>query len=191
MKQNFVNMTDEELYTELGSSKKKVSKQAFDELYSRYSVNVFAYCRKILNSEDAARDVFQETFTRVFQTAKKNKVMTNFAGFIITIARNLCLNEKSKKKRVSVSLDDINLPSYDTSYGNKQLEELLETALEDLPEEYREALILKEFMNMSYKQIAEILSTTLPVVRIRIYRAKNKLKELLSPYYNETENILE
>lgn len=185
------NMTDEELFSKLGSSKRKVSKAAFDELYARYSANIFAYCRKILNNEEAARDIFQETFTRIYQTAKKKRVMTNVAGFMIKIARNLCLNEKEKRKRTHISLEDINLPANDRHYGNKQLEELLNTALEDLPEDYREALILKEFMNMSYKEIANTLNTTLPVVRIRIYRAKNKLKELLAPYFNELENIFD
>lgn len=191
MDKHFANMTDEELFVELGSRKKKVAKAAFDELYSRYSSNVFAYCRKILNNEEAARDIFQETFTRVFQVAKKKKAMTNVAGFIIKIARNLCLNEKDKRKREHVSLEDIKMPTNDRHYGSKQLEELLNTALEDLPEDYREALILKEFMNMSYKEIADTLGTTLPVVRIRIYRAKNKLKELLSPYFSELENIFD
>jgi RNA polymerase sigma-70 factor (ECF subfamily) len=185
------NISDEELFLKLGSKKKKESKLAFDELYSRYSTNIYAYCRKILGDEELASDIFQETFTRVYQSAKKKKQMSNVAGFIVKIARNLCLNEKQKQKRIYTNLENIYLPSYDTHYGNKQLEELLSTALDDLPDDYKEALILKEFMNMSYKEIADILNTTLPVIRIRIYRAKNKLKELLSPYLSEIENIFE
>lgn len=190
MKMNFTNISDEEIYALL-SEKKSVSKAAFNEMYSRYSSKIYAYCNKILQNEEAANDVFQETFTRVFTTAQKKKVMTNFAGFITKIARNLCLNEKSKKTVNAVSIDDIRLPTNDKSYGNRQLEELLNSALDDLPDDYREALILKEFLNLSYKEIAEILNSTLPIVRIRIYRAKNKLKELLAPYINEIENIFE
>lgn len=181
-------MTDEELYYQLGG-KKRDSVKAFDEIYRRYSSKVYSYCRKVLNNSEVANDVFQDTFSRFYESAKVDKKMTNVSGYLIRIARNLCLNEKARKYNDKVSLEDITLPSIDKAYGSKQLSELLETAIEDLPEQYREALVLKEFMDMSYKEIAESLDLTLPIVRIRIYRAKNKLRELLSPYMEEFEKI--
>ncbi|MER3328283.1 MAG: sigma-70 family RNA polymerase sigma factor, partial [Candidatus Kapaibacterium sp.] len=139
MGKNFKNISDIELYYMLRGSKLE-SKNAFEELYRRHSTNVYTYCRKVLNNDPMAEDIFQETFTRFFEGAKKERVMTNVSGYLIKIARNLCLNEKSKKYNDKVSLDDLQLPHYDVSYGNKQLNELLQTALDALPKKYREVI---------------------------------------------------
>ncbi len=187
MGKNYNNISDIELYYMLKGSKSE-SKNAFDELYRRHSTNVYTYCRKVLNNDPMAEDIFQETFTRFFEGAKQERVMTNVSGYLIKIARNLCLNEKSKKYNDKVSLDDLQLPHYDVSYGNKQLNELLQTALDALPKKYREVIVLREYLDMSYKEIAEAVGTTMPVVRIRIYRAKGKIRELLAPYFEEMKD---
>lgn len=191
MAQELQDISDEELFILLGAKKKKEARKAFDEIYNRYSSKIYSYCRKIMNNDEVANDIFQDTFTRVFEYAKKGKEMKNVAGFILKVARNLCLNEKAKKYNSNVTLEDLKFPHYDKSYGKKELEELLKLAIEDLPNDYKEALVLKEFMDMSYKEIAESLETTLPVIRIRIYRAKNKLKEILSPYLKEIDYLID
>ena len=165
MGKNYKDISDTELYYMLKGSKSG-SKKAFDELYRRHSTNVYTYCRKVLNNDPMAEDIFQETFTRFFEGAKQERVMTNVSGYLIKIARNLCLNEKSKKYNDKVSLDDLQLPHYDISYGNRQLNELLQTALDALPKKYREVIVLREYLDMSYKEIAEAVGTTMPVVRI-------------------------
>ena len=167
---------------------KAESKKAFDELYRRHSTNVYTYCRKVLNNDPMAEDVFQETFTRFFEGAKQDREMTNVIGYLLKIARNLCLNEKSKKYNDKVSLDDLQLPHYDVSYGNIQLNEILQTALDALPKKYREVIVLREYLDMSYNEIAKTLGTTMPIVRIRIYRAKGKIRELLAPYFEEMKD---
>jgi RNA polymerase sigma-70 factor (ECF subfamily) len=136
-----------------------------------------------------AEDIFQETFTRFYESAKTKREMTNVSGYLLKIARNLCLNEKTKKYNDSVSLENLQLPHYDLSYDNKQLNEILQTALDAIPKKYREVLVLREFLDMSYKDIAEALETTMPIVRIRIYRAKSKLRELLTPYFEEIKDL--
>ncbi len=182
------HMSDEEVYSLLNAGGKH-SRKAFDELYTRFSAKIYVYCKKVLNNDDVAEDVFQETFTRFYESAQIDRVMTNVAGYLIRIARNLCINEKMKKYNDKVSLDDLQLPVYDKAYDKKQMTEILQLGLDALPEKYREVLVLKEFLDMSYKEIAEVLKTTLPVVRIRIYRAKNKLKEILTPYLDEINDI--
>lgn len=187
MGKNYKDISDAELYYMLKGSKSE-SKKAFEELYRRHSSNVYTYCRKVLNNDPMAEDIFQETFTRFYENADKKRVMTNVSGYLIKIARNLCLNEKAKKYNDKVSLDDLQLPFYDISYGNKQLNELLQTALDALPKKYREVIVLREYLDMSYKEIADAIGTTMPVVRIRIYRAKGKIRELLAPYFEEMKD---
>ncbi|MFP4369270.1 MAG: RNA polymerase sigma factor [Bacteroidota bacterium] len=183
MKNELKHKSDEQLYALLKN--KTSAKAAFDELYERYSTKLYNYCRKILNNQELAEDIFQETFTRFYESAQVDRPMSNVAGYLVRIARNLCLNEKVKKHNDNVPLEDFHFPTYDTNYDKKELADLLETAIEDLPDQYREVIILKEYFDMSYKDIAETLNTTMPVIRIRIYRARNKIKELMAPYMKD------
>lgn len=184
------NMSDEELYTLLANKKKRLAKAAFEEIYARYSTKIYYYCKKILSNENSTNDVFQETFLKIIEASKDGKVMTNFAGYIIKIARNLCLNEKVNIRNTMIYVEDFQLPN-SQSNDDKELIEIVGLALESLPMEYRECLILKEFLNFSYNEIAEMLDLTLSVVRIRIHRAKDKLKEILAPYSKEINFLLE
>lgn len=186
----FSKISDEELFALLANGKKSIAKSAFEELYSRYSIILYNYCKKILSNENSTSDIFQETFLKVIEASKDGKVMTNFAGYIITIARNLCLNEKDNIRNTMVYVEDFNLSAIPTR-DDKELNEIIGIALENLAFEYRECLILKEFLNLSYSQIAELLDISLPVVRIRIHRAKDKLKSILSPYSKEINFLLE
>lgn len=184
---DYKNMTDEQLYFML-HDEGKVARIAFDELYQRYSNKVYTYCRRILNNSPSADDIFQETFTRLYESRKTEENMKNVGGYLIRIARNLCLNERDRKDFHRLSIEDFQFPVYDKSFEKKELNEILDAALDALPEHYREVLILKEFLDMSYTEIVEALNSTLPVVRIRIYRAKIRLRELLAPYFNDYEN---
>jgi RNA polymerase sigma-70 factor (ECF subfamily) len=186
MPDNMKNITDEVLYTML-ANKDGSEKSAFDELYSRYASKIYSYCLKVMASEETAQDIFQEAFTRVFESAKKNTSMQNFAGFLIKITRNLCLNEKSKKHNKNIELDDFQFPVYDKSYAQKELMDLLQITVDELPLEFKEAFILKEYMNMSYKEIAEELNLSVSTVRIRIYRARLKIKEIMAPYISDIQ----
>lgn len=177
---------DEELF-ELFTSDKATARAAFDEIYSRYSNKIYTYCKKILNDSQKAEDVFQDTFTKFYESAGDGRKMTNVSGFLVKIARNLCLNEKAKKSSQNVSIDDFQFAFDDKSYEKKEINNIINMGLDALPEKYREALILKEFLDMSYQDIAEALGTTLPIIRIRIYRAKAKLREILAPYFEEYE----
>lgn len=161
------------------------AREAFDEIYARYSTRILTYCKKVMQNDELAEDIFQEAFIRLYEGAKKDRVMTNLSHFLIKMVRNLCLNEKNKRSKDHVKVEDLELPVYDASYETAQMSDILETAIQTLPEKYREVLILKEYLDMSYEEIADALELTLAVVRVRIYRAKVKLREILSPYLNE------
>lgn len=181
------NMTDEDVYS-LFKEDDKVSREAFDELYGRFSSKIYTYCRKVMNNTAAADDIFQETFTRFFESAKSERKMTNVAGFLLKIARNLCLNEKDKKYNNEISLEEFQFPVYDKSFEKKEMNDIMNLALDTLPEKLREVIVLKEFLDLSYQEIADVMGDSLPVIRIRIYRAKLKLREILAPYFEEYDN---
>lgn len=179
--------SDEELFTALGSNDDR-SRRAFELLYNRHGSRVYTYCRRMLNNTALAEDIFQEVFIRLHNSARDGRcTMTNTGAYLLRIARNLCLNELQKKCNATVALEEFDMPCHTPAYESAELAQLLETAMETLPEDYREALVLKEHLGLTYNEIAEVLGTTMPVVRTRIYRAKNKLKDILAPYLEDLQ----
>ncbi|GAB5464792.1 MAG: RNA polymerase sigma factor RpoE [Candidatus Kapaibacteriales bacterium] len=183
----FKNMTNAELWHEFRVASKP--KLVFGHIYDRISPAVYTYCLKILASEDAAKDALQETCIKLYEARKNYDEMANLTGFAVRIARNICLNEKAKKSYSDTNLEDVEIVHHDSPYHRKQLSDILNLAIEELPEEFKEPLVLKEYMSMSYKEISEFLDVPLATVRIRIFRAKTKLKKNLKPYIDEIESI--
>lgn len=179
-------MSDIDLYAAL-KLEKPHSEQAFAELYARHSSRTFAYCRRILGDYDRAQDVFQETFVKFYNSAQQEREMTNVPAYLLRIARNLCLNAQRSQKG-HISLEEYHIPSaFDMSHDKKELLGLITKAMEQLPIDYKEAFILREYEGLSYQEIADITESSLSTIKIRIYRAKQKIREILSPYINDLE----
>ncbi len=175
---------DIELYYML-SSDKKMAEKAFAELYNRHSSRIYAYCRRFLGNKEDAQDVFQETFMRFLDSTKHERVMTNVPAFMLKIARNLCVNIKRKDKN-PVSFEEY-MVHEESSDNNNELLKLVKMALDILPDEYKDIFVLREYDGLSYQDISDITELPLSTVKIRIYRAKQKIREILEPYLKELE----
>lgn len=187
MGKNFANIDDSQLYNNL-SSKGKLAEESFAELYSRYSQRVYAYCYKVLSDSDDANDIFQEAFTKFFNSAQSsNKEMMNVEGYLMTIARNLCINHNRDKKH-HLNIDDFDLFDDENTYEDKELAELLKVILDTLEYETKEAFILRIYHGYSYPQIAEIMNLGESNVKNKVWRAKERVKEALAPYFQENDN---
>lgn len=169
---------------------------AFREIYNRYASTVHAYCMRVFNNPEQSEDVFQETFIRFYQSVTKVKnedtieLVKNFnvPGFLITIARNYCLNLKRKEKK-EVSVENYDYFEFEHhGYERKELLELIKTALELLEFDYREAFVLREYSGLSYEEIAESTKTSTANAKARVFRAKLKIKEILKPYLLDLQN---
>lgn len=177
--------TDPELF-ELVQSRGKQADDAFSELYDRHSPRVFAYCRRFLGNKEEAQDVLQDTFIRLYKSSYSDREMTNVPAFILTIARNLCVNSQKKKKPL-VSYEDYMDVRENHSKDEDELLNLIKMAMEVLPDDYREVFILREYEGLSYLDIANITDSTMSNVKVRIFRAKQKIKEILAPYLADLE----
>ncbi len=183
--EDFSQKSDMELYTLL-REEKRTARIAFSVLYDRHSARVYSYCRRILQNPQSAEDIVQEVFAKLFEQSGANAEMVNVAGFLIRVARNLCLNEKEKKYNQHISLEEFHLNSKANEIERSELLKMIETALETLPEAEREAFSLKEFDGLNYAEISKILNITEQNVRTRVFRGKQKLREILSPYLHDS-----
>lgn len=160
--------------------------QNFNILVDRYKKKIVNFINKMIYDYDEAQNIAQDVFLKVYETLGKYEMQDNFQAFIFTIAKNLTLNHIKKQKRTIMfssffSKDAENKyfhydPEQEERLQNSQDEELLSAALKELNENQRIALILKVYLNFSYKKIAEITSWSIPKIETLISRAKSNLK---------------
>lgn len=177
----------------------RLREDAFAELYRRHKADIYTYCLRMMGrDEERAKDLFQEVFIRAYERAAQFRSEVNsdgtegnVRGWLYTIARNLCLNALRTRRPVdSIELHPT-LANQDRSlapeYDEEQhfLRERIESAVAALPVEFREAFVLREFDGFSYAHIARMTGTSLSVTKVRIWRAKERLRTLLQPYLAE------
>lgn len=160
--------------------------QNFEILVERYKKKITNFINKMIYDHDEAQNIAQDVFLKVYETLKKYKKENNFSAFIFTIAKNLTLNYIKKSKRTVMFSTFLSKQagekhfSYqaqqEEKYRENQDEERLSTALKELKENQRLALILKVYLDFSYKKIADVTGWSIPKIETLIFRAKSNLK---------------
>jgi RNA polymerase sigma-70 factor (ECF subfamily) len=178
---NLKNLKDKEL-VKLLAGNEEVANKAYLEIYERYSKKVYIYCKKAINNENFFEDIFQDIFINFYNAGRNGYVTDCLQPYLFKIARNLCLNYKRDNKQILIHLEEIHIPEMMNDTQSKELAELINSALDLLNDEYKEAFILQAYQSLSYNEISEILEVLVSTFRNRIVRAKRKLSELLSPY---------
>lgn len=159
---------------------------AFVSLYNHYKGAVYAFCVKMLLDRALAQDVMQETFLRVYENRDRLLKTNSFKAWLFTIARNQCLNQLRRTKR-QVALDVQERPLLSqgaTPMGELEKSEQIELVnrfLAQLKPDYREVLILREYQNLSYEEIAAVTRSTLSAVKSRLFKARRKLADFMEP----------
>lgn len=159
----------------------------FTELYQRHSQRIYQYCRRICGNDHMASDVLQETYLRFLNSAANHTEMVNIPAYLLRIARNLCLDAR-KKQMHTISPDDIMIPTHDIPFESTELRHLLVAALDALPEDHKEAIVLQAYNGMSYQEISDMTNVPVTTVRNWIVRGKKKLRQILAPYIQEMEH---
>jgi RNA polymerase sigma-70 factor (ECF subfamily) len=186
VKRRLSEYSDSELYALLSSDERD---DAFAELYARLSPNVFAYCLRVLGDRDKAADIFQDTFLRFYQSAARHPEMENVRAYALTICRNLCLNEKKRAANQNVEYDDtLYNPGTSREGDRREMMSLIATALELLPHDMREAFVLREYDGLPYNEIADVLNIKVETAKVRVFRARQKIREILQPYLDDMKN---
>lgn len=135
----------------------------------------------LLGSHDAAMDVTQEAFIRAYRNYKSYNNEKIFFTWYYRILKNLCLNfirdrrTKNQTEYIEFKEGDSSQNKLDEAIENKELTEKLQEAIEDLEFADREVIILKEFEDHTYKEIAEILNIPVGSVMSRLFYARKKL----------------
>ncbi|OGF50650.1 MAG: hypothetical protein A2231_07900 [Candidatus Firestonebacteria bacterium RIFOXYA2_FULL_40_8] len=181
-KKEIIQKSDEELMKDL----KNGIISSFKILMERYNkaITVFAY--SYLRDNEATKDVIQETFLEVYKMRKKYKPTAKFSTWLYTITRSRCLNVLRHQKRhpsESLQYETANPEKKGSIGDNLEQEEMkteLKKAIDLLPYLYKEVVIMREYENLSYKEISEISGYPESTLRTRMEYALDKLKEVIT-----------
>ncbi len=162
---------------------KKGSAEAFHILYNKYQQNIYRFCLRMLGDSMIAKDAFQEIFIKVYEH-RTNFKGNNFAAWLYTIARNTCLNYIRARKDHEI-FDEIYHGQLRMPNSDIGMREFIEKSIAQLPLTLREALILREYEERSYQEIADILGIELSLAKVRVHRARLLLRKMLQPLMKE------
>jgi len=158
---------------------------AFEELVDRYKTRLVNVIYRMLNDQNEAEDLVQETFLRVWTHRQDYDFSYCLSTWIYTIALNLAKNELRKRRKfkffslLEMSEKGLELP--DPKMGPSALGHMLEGAIGKLPSKYKEAFLLRDVEQLPYEEVAQILGVPLGTVKSRVNRARAVLKDELKP----------
>lgn len=160
------------------------SEQAFAQLVEKYQQVIFNIIYRYIGNPDDVEDLAQEVFIKVWRNIAKFKGKSKFSTWLYRITANHCLTYRSKHKHPSISLDELSerekVPKslqVETDWEQKNKIELVKNAINELPERQRMALVLAQFEEKSYKEIANIMKISVSSVESLIFRARTALKK--------------
>jgi RNA polymerase sigma-70 factor, ECF subfamily len=171
--------------------------EAFDILVGRYREPLTHYLFRFIGDPRECEDLLQETFLRVYRNRHSYRRIARFSTWLYTIAGNLARSEYRKRKRrrlfslQSVNRDDeeyeIEIPDEqflpDTHAESTLQVAQIQGALQQIPEEFREVVVLRDVQQLAYEEIAEITGLPMGTVKSRINRGRTKLQALLADVY--------
>lgn len=172
---------------------------AFEELFNKYKIRVLNLAFRFVREKEAAEDIAQEVFIKIYEKKIRLDPKAKFFTWLYKVTVNTSLDFIRKKKLTPFSLDaereeesgekrtfleglKSSGPSSREILEQEELKAILQREIDRLPEKLRSAILLHEFEEISYEEIAHILSITKKAVERRIYHAKEILKKKLSRY---------
>ena len=162
---------------------------AYEQLVTQYEKSVYNLALRMTDNPEDAADMAQEAFIKAYNSLSSFRGDSKFSVWLYRIVSNVCLDflrKQSRRPSVSLSVEDddgedvqLDVPD-DSMSPELQLErkltrESVREGLKQLPEDYRQILLLRELQGLSYDEIAETLYIGVGTVKSRIFRAREKL----------------
>jgi len=175
---------------------------AFEACVRAYSGQLLAVARRILSHEEDARDAVQDAFLSAFKGIGRFEGLSRIGTWLHRIVVNAALSRlRTRQRRPEMSIEDM-LPHFGegehqidpptpwkaTSVAilqRQEMRDVVQGCINRLPETYRIVLLLRDIEGLSTEEAAQMLDTTIGVVKTRLHRARQALRSLLDPYFRE------
>ena len=175
---------------------------ALEELFMRYKMPILNYALRMLKVRADAEDITAEVFLVLFSRSQSYQPVAKFSTWLYTIAHNLCVSRLRKQNRFlslwfrkdgadELTTFDVPDPQANDHKGHEEndLASHVQQAISRLPFKQRETVILREYQNLSYEEISQILNISLSQVKILIFRARERLRVDLGPLMKEASDV--
>jgi RNA polymerase sigma-70 factor (ECF subfamily) len=165
---------------------------SFNQLVLRWERPIYSLAYRVIGREEDARDVCQETFLRAFRALNGFRGQAKFSSWLYRIALNLCRDWVRRERRTPVvqAPEDVEVlelaavyepgASIEDLVARRELTRVVERAMSRLPEEQRTAIILKEYHELTFQEIADLVGCPLSTVKTRLYQGLAVLRRELA-----------
>lgn len=183
---------DRDVDQQLVDRAKRGDKKAFELLVTKYQRRIARLLWQLVRDPGEVEDLTQQAFIRAYRALPSFRADSAFYTWLYRIAINGAKNHLSaKRRRTSIALDDAEAFEYaeqlrdagtpENELMSKQIAEIVNHTLQELPEQLRTAITLREIEGLAYEDIASIMDCPIGTVRSRIYRARETIAERLRP----------
>ena len=157
---------------------------AFEVLVDRYQDEFAAYAKHMTGSRDEALDIVQESLIRAYRSLHRCSDRQRFKGWLFRIVSNQCKSHLTRSRRrkhrsLESVIDTPAAAAPDADAEAAELTERVQAALSELPVDQREALVLKYLHGLSLPEMAELVSTSVPALKMRLLRGREALRDRL------------
>jgi RNA polymerase sigma-70 factor (ECF subfamily) len=196
-------ITDRDLVEQFKSG----SIEAFEEIVSRHESKVYNLALRYTRNPEDAEEVLQDVFTTVYRKIEGFQGKSAFSSWLYRIIVNAAFMKlRKRKQKHAISIEDLS-PSARQKYVDndeilgrrsdfaamdRELRDIMQRAIDRLPDQYRAVFILRDIDGLSNQEVSEILDLTIPAVKSRLHRSRLMLRKKLQHYYYEgrdTANI--
>jgi RNA polymerase sigma-70 factor (ECF subfamily) len=168
---------------------------AYRGLVEKYQDRVYHMVYGMVRNREDARDITQDAFVKAYDHLDRFRLESGFYTWIYRIAMNLAIDHLRRRKRTNTTEFDEQVANRDERGGidevhhqdspskaleRKRLYDRILSAIQDLPEDQRQAILLRELEGLSYKEIAEVMDIPEGTVMSRLYYARRKLQKVLA-----------
>ena len=178
-------MNEEQVWLEQA---RQGDKAAFGKLIEAYQTPVYNLAYRMLNNSGEAEEAAQEAFIRAYTRLDSYKPAHKFSTWMLSITSNYCIDLIRKRRALLLSIDEP-LPAHPALQSEKskgpesqmvmsEQQEMVQELLQELPEDYRQTVVLRYWYEMSYDEIAEVMNTTVSAIKSRLFRARRLLAEV-------------
>ncbi len=182
-------ISDEEIISRILGGEHRM----YEIIMRRYNAMLYRIGMSMVNNDAEVEDIMQVTYIKAYENLHKFEKRSGFSTWLTRILINESLYQLKKSKRnMRIELNNDTHPDNKADNGagtpvntllNKELSNILEQALVQLPEKYRMVFVLREMENMSIDETVDILNITEANVKVRLNRAKTMLRDTLGSYY--------
>lgn len=173
---------------------------AFEEIISRYESKVMNLALRFTRNQEDAEEVLQDVFTTVYRKIDGFRGQSAFSSWLYRIVVNAAFMKLRKRKQTqTVSIEDLapavkqycierDVATSHHSHNvavNRELQEVLQRAIDRLPDQYRAVFVLRDVDGLSNQETGEILNLSIPAVKSRLHRSRIMLRKKLQRYYED------